>query len=221
MNRTKKILLSFIIASFLVMTFTIVITNRTNSEYIEILIYNKDLVIGDKLTSEDVGKIKVKKEDATTKIIQDKINVERITNKTLSCNVYENQIINKRDFIDNQEEMEQISGYKNVSIPITNSSNVICRSLKQGDKISLYFTEKAEKISKVINSKQKIFSNGQETGMVTCIVANDAQFLAAYDASGLKNTENVITDILIRVKESDAILAINLKSMGAFDIVKE
>ena len=83
----------------------------------------------------------------------------------------------------------------------------------------MYFTAKLRDVSSAIKSKRRIYSNNLQEGYVTCLLFENIDVVSKTDSTGKENSSNLVTNIIVRLKEDDALLASNLKNLGTLDII--
>jgi len=133
--------------------------------------------------------------------------------------VIKGEIVTEGIFIYQEDVLESDINYKYISIPISDLSYPTCNKLKRGDKVTVYYTAKNKDVSSAIKDKQRLYSNTEKEGLVTCLLFETVEVISIHDSTGKETKENLVTDILVRLNKEDAMLIANLKSKGVFDIV--
>ena len=218
MDKTKKIIISLSISLVVLLILNYVIISYTNSDYIEISVFKQAMLKGKQVEAKDLTKIQVKK----TKEIEVLLKTTKsssIEGKVLSVDVSQGEMVTEDKFITTEQVLEEDTNYSYISIPITDLSYPTCNNLKRGEQVTIYYTAKAKDVSNAIKDKQRLYSNSAGEGLVTCLLFEAVEVISIHDSTGKETKENVVTDILVRLKKEDAILIANLKSQGTFDIV--
>jgi len=142
-----------------------------------------------------------------------------IKGKILMKDVSKGELVTESQFITKDEIIESAENYSYISIPITDLSYPTCNKLKQGDKVTIYYTAKSKDVTNAIKNKKRLYSNTNSDGMVTCLLFEAAEVISVHDSTGKATNETVITDVLVRLEKEQVMLVANLKSQGTFDIV--
>lgn len=218
MDKIKKISISLAVALIILLILNYVIITYANSKYINIPVFSQDLLKGKALKEQDVVYIQVKKTKQNQSLLQ--INtIQKFQDEILTQNVSRGDIVTLDKVVSSNEVLEQNDNYKYISIPISNLSYPTCSKLKRGELVTVYYTAKNKAVANAIKDKQRLYSNTESDGMVTCLLFEKVEIISVHDSTGKEAKENVITDILVRLNKEDAILVANLKSQGVFDIV--
>lgn len=218
MDKRKKILISLSIALVVLLIVNYIVISYTNSDYIEVPVFKQPILKGKQVEAKDVVKIQVKKTNENEQLFNP-IDISLIIGKVLIEDVSQGDIITANLFMTGEELLEENINYSYISIPITDLSYPTCNKLKRGDKVTIYYTAKNKDVSNAIKDKQRLYSNTVNEGLVTCLLFETAEVISIHDSTGKETKENVVTDILVRLKKDDVMLVANLKSQGTFDIV--
>lgn len=218
MDKIKKIIISLSISLIVVLILNYIVISYTNSGYIEIPVFNKTMLKGNQLQAQDITYIQVKQTSANKTLLQN-VTKENLIGKILIQDVLKGENITSEKFISTEDVLETDINYKYISIPISNLSYPTCNKLKRGDQVTIYYTAKNKAVSNAIKDKQRLYSNTENEGLVTCLLFETVEVISVHDSTGKETKENVVTDILVRLNREDAILVANLKSQGTFDIV--
>lgn len=218
MDKTKKLIIALVISLVLVSVFNFIVISINNSKYTEVLIFKENKLKGSVITNQDVTVIKVK-QDSFLNEMSFRIDKNYIQDKVLKKDVSKGDAVTKEKLVDKEQILESDEQYSYISIPITDLSYSTCSKLKQGDKVTLFYTAKSKDVANAIKNKQKIYSTTTTEGKVTCMLFEQVEVISVHDSTGKQTENSLITDVLIRVKKEDAMLIANLKSQGVFDIV--
>lgn len=219
MQRNKKIIISLVISLILVIAINGIFTYKSNSQYIDIPVFKTNVVKGSSISKDDITTMQVKQKLEYEELLNNVISTEEMPEYVLNRDVIRGEIVSKNVVIKKEENLENTEEYKYVAIPVSSSSNITCNKLKLGDKVVVYFTAKLKDVNRVIKDKSKIYSNNTSDGLVTCKLFENAEFISGHTSTGEEADNTVITDVLIRLDNEDAMTAINLKQLGTFDIV--
>lgn len=218
MDKTKKIIISFSIALVVLLILNYVVISNTNSNYIELPVFKTEMLKGKSVNIKDVTYIQVKNTDTNKELLQNIVG-SGFEGGILTQDVQKGEFVTKEMFIFKDEVMGSDVNYKYISIPISNLSYPTCTKLKRGDKVTIYYTAKNKDVSNAIQDKQRLYSNTEKEGLVTCLLFETVEVISIHDSTGKETKDNIVTDILVRLNKEDAILVANLKSQGVFDIV--
>lgn len=206
MNKTKKILISFVISLCIVLVFQFVFNNLFKSDNETIYFLNKDVYKGEKITKEDLKNVIV-----SSKLdMKDSFNID-YTNKVAKENLSKGQVLSKNNIIEKEELEETNEKYEYISIEIKSISQAVAYQLKKGDSINVYFTSRD--ISSE-NTSQSIVQNTK-----TIKVLENKKIIGLYDSSGNEVIDNdVYNAIVLRVTTEEAMKLSNIKEEGNFNI---
>lgn len=218
MEKRKRIIISLLIALAILIILNCIVINYTNADYIEIPVFKEAMLKGITLQVKDVTFIQVKKAKTNEDLLK-VLDIENIIGKVLLQDVSKGEIITEDKFINPDELLQQDTDYQYISIPVNNLSYPTCNKLKRGDGVTVYYTAKSKDVSNAIKDKQRLYSNTEQEGMVTCLLFDMVEVISLHDSTGKETKENMVTDILVRLKKEEAILVANLKAQGTFDIV--
>lgn len=218
MDKTKKIIISLSISLVVLLLLNYVVINYTNSDYIEIPVFKQAMLKGKQVEAKDLTKIQVKKTKQNEALLKT-IGSSSIEDKVLRVDVSQGEMVTEDKFITTEQVLKEDTNYSYISIPITDLSYPACNNLKRGERVTIYYTAKTKDVSNAIKDKQRLYSNSASEGLVTCLLFETVEVISIHDSTGKETKENVVTDILVRLKKEDAILIANLKSQGTFDIV--
>jgi len=218
MDKTKKIIISLSISLVLLMIINYIVISYTNSNYIEVPVFKQDILKGKQVGIQDIAYIKVKKTKENEVLLQN-VSKGNFQNRVLIQDVIKGEIVTEGIFIYQEDVLESDINYKYISIPISDLSYPTCNKLKRGDKVTVYYTAKNKDVSSAIKDKQRLYSNTEKEGLVTCLLFETVEVISIHDSTGKETKENLVTDILVRLNKEDAMLIANLKSQGVFDIV--
>jgi len=218
MDKTKKIIISLSISLVLLMIINYIVISYTNSNYIEVPVFKQDILKGKQVGIQDIAYIKVKKTKENEVLLQN-VSKGNFQNRVLIQDVIKGEIVTEGIFIYQEDVLESDINYKYISIPISALSYPTCNKLKRGDKVTVYYTAKNKDVSSAIKDKQRLYSNTEKEGLVTCLLFETVEVISIHDSTGKETKENLVTDILVRLNKEDAMLIANLKSQGVFDIV--
>lgn len=216
MEKTKRIIVSLLISLVVILTVNIITVNYAKEDYISVSIFNKGMFKGSKVQEKDISTIQVKKTNESAYLKQD---VTQFLGKTLMTDVEQGEIVFLNQFGNSEEILEKQEGYKYISIPITETSYPTCNKLRKGDKVSLYYTAKSKNISNAIKDKQRLYSNTEKDGFVTCLLFDSVEVISFHDSTGKETGGGITTSILLRLNTEDVLLIANLKEQGTFDVV--
>jgi len=205
-NKTKKILISFVISLCIVLVFQFVFNNLFKSDNETIYFLNKDVYKGEKITKEDLKNVIV-----SSKLdMKDSFNID-YTNKVAKENLSKGQVLSKNNIIEKEELEETNEKYEYISIEIKSISQAVAYQLKKGDSINVYFTSRD--ISSE-NTSQSIVQNTK-----TIKVLENKKIIGLYDSSGNEVIDNdVYNAIVLRVTTEEAMKLSNIKEEGNFNI---
>lgn len=219
MEKRKKMIISLIIALIIIVVANCTIIYITNSNYIIIPVFNKELLKGKEVTNKDISYIQVKNTNENKVVFQNTLS-NQLKLGILIQDVSKGEIITNSKFISKEDVLDNDDkNYKYISIPVSELSYSTCNKLKRGDKITIYYTAKNKAVINAINDKPKLYSNDDLEGLVTCLLFDEVEVISTHDNTGKETNENIVTDILIRLNKEEAILVANLKSQGKFDVV--
>lgn len=218
MERKRKLIISLGISLVLIIALNFVIISRVNANFVEVLIFKKDMLKGKVIESKDITNIQIKKNKENEGLLKT-VDKNNIVGKILLEDVNKGDLVSENKFTTKEEALEQVEDINYISIPISNLSYAACNKLSKGDKIALYYTAKAKDVSNAIKDKKRLYSNNVPEGEVTCILFEDVEVMSLHDNTGKEVKEGAVTDILIRLKKEDVMLVSNLKKQGTFDIV--
>lgn len=218
MDKTKKIIISLAISLVVLFVLNYIITTRTNSDYIEMPVFKEAMLKGKQVEAKDITTVQVKKTKANEELLK-AVDTTTIVGKVLREDVSQGEIITEEVFNSVEEVLKEDTNYQYISIPINNLSYPTCSKLKRGDEVTVYYTAKNKDVSNAIKDKKRLYSNTTQEGLVTCLLFETVEVISIHDSTGKETKENVVTDVLLRLKKEEAILVANLKSQGTFDIV--
>lgn len=219
MDKTKKTIISLFIALVILLILSFIISTGTNSNYLEIPVFSKDLLKGSKITDENVTTIKIKSNDETKKLYQNTVTLDEAKAQVVSKDVYNGEIITKDKIVLDEQQLVYVQDYEYISIPVGSSSYATSNKLKRGDKIIIYFTAKNKEISKAISDTKKIYSSDNVETLVTSRLLENVEVVSTHNNAGSNSEQSIVTDILVRLQKDQAMLIANLKSQGTFEIV--
>ena len=218
MDKTKKIIISLSIALVLILIANYIVISSTNSNYIMLPVFKESMLKGNTIDAQDITYIQVKNTKESEMLLQNSLEVN-FQNKILTQDVIKGQLVTNTMFALKEEILESQINYKYISIPISDLSYPTCNKLKKNDKVTIYYTAKNKAVSNAIKDKQRLYSNSEIEGLVTCLLFEEVEVISIHDSTGKETKENVVTDILVRLNTEDAMLVANLKAQGTFDIV--
>jgi len=218
MDKTKKMIISLSISLVILLIFNYIVISITNSDYIEIPVFKEAILKGKQVKAQDITTIQVKKTTVNENLIK-VVDLATIKGKILMKDVSKGELVTESQFITKDEIIESAENYSYISIPITDLSYPTCNKLKQGDKVTIYYTAKSKDVTNAIKNKKRLYSNTNSDGMVTCLLFEAAEVISVHDSTGKATNETVITDVLVRLEKEQVMLVANLKSQGTFDIV--
>ncbi len=218
MDKTKKIIISLSISLVVLLILNYIVISFTNSDYIETYVFKEAMLKGKQVKEQDITSIQVKKDNASEKLLQ-VVDLSQLEGKTLVKDVTKGELVTKDKFVATDELLKSDENYSYISIPITDLSYPTCNKLKQGDKVTIYYTAKSKDVTNAIKNKKRLYSNTATEGLVTCLLFDAAEVISVHDSTGKKTNETIITDILVRLEKEQAMLVANLKSQGTFDVV--
>ena len=218
MDKTKKIIISLAISFVVLVTLNFIVIHYTSSDYITVAVFKTSMLKGKKVGEKDINTIQIKRTDINKQFFEE-IDISTIVGKILTQDVEKGQLVLKDQFVIEEDMLEEDINYQYISIPVSNLSYPTCSKLKRGDAVTVYYTGKNKDVSNAIKDKKRLYSNTSQEGLVTCLLFETVEVISVHDSTGKETKENVVTDILIRLKREDAILVANLKSQGTFDIV--
>ena len=218
MDKTKKIVISLAISLVALIVLNFIAISYTNSDYVEIPVFKESMLKGKTVEMRNISTIQVKKTKENEMLFQSVI-TNSFEGKVLAKDVFQGEIVTVDKFISAEAVLEENSNFSYISIPINDFSYPTCSKLKRGDKVAVYYTAKTKDISNAIRDKQRLYSNTEREGLVTCLLFDEIEVISIHDSTGKETKDNIITDILVRVNKDDAIVIANLKSQGTFDIV--
>ena len=218
MDKTKKIIISLSIALVLILIANYIVISSTNSNYIMLPVFKESMLKGNTIDAQDITYIQVKNTKESEVLLQNSLEVN-FQNKILTQDVIKGQLVTNTMFALKEEILESQINYKYISIPISDLSYPTCNKLKKNDKVTIYYTAKNKAVSNAIKDKQRLYSNSEIEGLVTCLLFEEVEVISIHDSTGKETKENVVTDILVRLNTEDAMLVANLKAQGTFDIV--
>lgn len=206
MEKTKKILISFVISLCIVLIIQVVFDKFFKSDSQTIYVLNKDIYKGEKITMEDLQSVTV-----SSKLdMKDNFNID-YSNKVAKENLVKGQILSRENLNKKEELEEQDEKYEYVSIEIKSISQAVAYQLKKGDNINVYFTSR-DIISE--NSSQSIVQNTK-----TIKILENKKIIGLYDTSGNEIIDNdVYNAIVLRVTDEEAMKLSNIKEEGSFNI---
>lgn len=220
MDKTKKIIISLSISLVVLLVLNYLMISISNSKYIEVPVFKHAMLKGKKIEVEDLTTIQIKKTNENEVLLQATMTSgTSVIGKILNGDVEQGELAMNTKVIAENELLEQDINYSYISIPINNLSYPTCTNLKKGDKVAVYYTAKTKDVSNAIKDKQRLYSTNQSTGLVTCLLFETVEIISTHDSTGKETKDSIVTDILVRLNKSDAILVANLKSQGTFDIV--
>lgn len=217
MDKTKKIIISLGIALVITLILNGAILKLNNSNYIKIPVFKEAMLKGKNVTNKNITYIEVKSTKENLKLLDSAITAN-FSGKVLVCDVIQGEIVSDEKF-SQAETLESNEKYKYISIPVSDLSYATCNMLKRGDKVTIYYTAKNKAVVNAIKDKQRLYSNNEQEGLVTCLLFETVEVISVHDNTGKEAKENVITDVLVRLNAEDAILVANLKLQGTFDII--
>jgi len=220
MDKTKKIIISLSISLVVLLVLNYFMISSTNSKYIEVSVFKQAMLKGKKIVAKDLTTIQIKKTKENEALLQ-RVNANEndVVGKVLNVDVEQGELVMNTKVIAGNELLERDVNYNYISIPINNLSYPTCTNLKKGDKVAVYYTAKTKDVSNAIKDKQRLYSTGESSGLVTCLLFETVEVISIHDSTGKETKDSIVTDILVRLNKEDAILAANLKSQGTFDIV--
>lgn len=206
MNKTKKILISFVISLCIVLVFQFVFNNLFKSDSQTIYILNKDIYKGEKITKEDLKSITV-----SSKLdMKDCFNVDYAGNLAKG-NLIKGHVLSSCDFAEKEQLEKTEEKYEYISIEIKSISQAMAYQLKKGDNINIYFTSRDITDE---NSSKSIVENNK-----TIKILENKKIIGLYDTSGNEVGDNeVYNAIVLRVTDDEAISISNIKEEGSFNI---
>jgi len=220
MDKTKKIIISLSISLVVLLVLNYFMISSTNSKYIEVSVFKQAMLKGKKIVAKDLTTIQIKKTKENEALLQ-RVNANEndVVGKVLNVDVEQGELVMNTKVIAGNELLERDVNYNYISIPINNLSYPTCTNLKKGDKVAVYYTAKTKDVSNAIKDKQRLYSTGESSGLVTCLLFETVEVISIHDSTGKETKDSIVTDILVRLNKEDAILVANLKSQGTFDIV--
>lgn len=218
MDKTKKIIISLGVSLLVLLIGNYIVISFANSRYIEIPVFSEDILKGKTIKIQDITYIQVKNTKENKRILENSL-IKNFEGGVLIQDVTKGEIVTLDKFIDQENILETDINYKYISLPISELSYPTCNKLKKGDEITIYYTAKNKAVANAIKDKQRLYSNTDSEGLVTCLLYEKVEVISTHDSTGKETKDNVITDILVRLNAEDAILIANLKSQGTFDIV--
>lgn len=218
MDRTKKIIISLSLALIILVIVNYIMISYTNSKYIEIPVFKEDMLKGRAVTTKNITYIQVKN-TAENKLLLKSAMTDVFQNGVLTQDVSKGEWVVAEKLTLETDISELDKNFSYISIPISELSYPTCAKLNRGDKVDIYYTAKSKDISNAIKDKQRLYSNSEKEGLVTCLLFENIEVISVHDNTGKETKDNIVTDVLIRLNKQDAILVANLKSQGFFDIV--
>ena len=220
MDKTKKIIISLSISLVVLLVLNYFMISSTNSKYIEVSVFKQAMLKGKKIVAKDLTTIQIKKTKENEALLQ-RVNANEndVVGKVLNVDVEQGELVMNTKVIAGNELLERDVNYNYISIPINNLSYPTCTNLKKGDKVAVYYTAKTKDVSNAIKDKQRLYSTGESSGLVTCLLFETVEVISIHDSTGKETKDSIVTDILVRLNKEDAILVANLKSQGTFDVV--
>lgn len=217
MQKTRKIILALTISLVILLIINFVFITKTNSNYIELPIFNSNILKDSTISQKNISYIKVKKESLKEEYLENILGDIDFKNCVLKQDVHKGELVTKNVMV--SKDKENIEDKIYVVLPVSIESSVTCNKLTFGDTITVFYTAKLKDVSNAINGKEKIHATETQEGFVTCKLLEEVQFVSKYDATANEIKDGVVASILIRVKSEDAMLISNLKQTGTFDIV--
>lgn len=218
MSRIKYIIISSAVALIVLLAITYFINLKANETFIEIAIANNDIKEGESLTDESIKWIKVD----TSRINKDnyitKENVKRYYEYLLNSNINNGQVICKTNLIQKDEFLVDVEGMEYIALPIKSATEGVCYKLKKGDRITVYYTAKKKLVEGVLKDKKKIYSVGTSETLVTCLLYENLEIIAMSNNIGQDASGTMVTDIVVRLSQSEALELVNLKDQGTFTL---
>ena len=206
MNKTKKIIISFVISLGIVLVFQFVFNNLFKSDNETIYVLNKDIYKGEKITKDDLKNIVV----SGNIDMKDSFNVD-YNNKVAKANLSKGQVLSSYNVVTKEELEEKDEKYEYVTIEIKDVSMAMAYQLKKGDNINVYFT------SRDIATESDSQSIVQNTKTIKLL--ENKKIIGLYDSSGKEIINgDVYNAIVIRVTAEEAINLSNIKEEGSFNI---
>jgi len=218
MDKTKRIIISLSISLIILMVINYVIISYANSDYVEVPVFKTAMLKGKQIEEKDITTVQIKKTKAIDVLLKSACD-GNVVGKFLNIDVSQGELATESKVVSKEQLLEQDINYSYISIPINNLSYPTCNKLKQGDKVTIYYTAKSKDVTNAIKNKKRLYSNTNSDGMVTCLLFEAAEVISVHDSTGKATNETVITDVLVRLEKEQVMLVANLKSQGTFDIV--
>ena len=218
MNRIKYIIISSLIALIVLLVVTYVINLKENETFLEIAIANNDIKEGEGLAVKNIKWIKVDTTRINREIYITRENIEKYKGHLLNTNVYNGQVICKTNLIQSEEFLTKIEGMEYIALPVKSATEGVCYKLKRGDKITVYYTAKKKLVDSVLKDKKKIYSTNTSETLVTCLLYENLEIIAMTNNIGQDTVGATVTDIVVRLSQSEALELANLKDQGTFTL---
>ena len=219
MYKKKILILTFSVLIYILLLF---IFNKVKSgNFKEVYILSKDLERGEKISNENLSKIKV--EDSIFGVKY----VDNVDNLVASSSLKASQLLTY-DIVMEEEEYLKIND-KNKEIISINLSDLDINAsynMSVGSIVNVYYTGRSSQLENNLQSigSDKIKSSSITDGYTTVLLLKDAQVKQLFDKNGNvinnkdRSTSSLVTTINIEVESDIAILIENIKNYGKFSI---
>ena len=127
-------------------------------------------------------------------------------------------MICKANLIQSEEFLAKVEGMEYIALPIKSATEGVCYKLKKGDRITVYYTAKKKLVDGVLKDKKKIYSTGTSETLVTCLLYENLEIIAMTNNIGQDTSGTTVTDIVVRLSQSEALELANLKEQGTFTL---
>lgn len=186
-----------------------------NSNLIEVLYIKKPVKRGEKISSENVNKIKIEKSMGLNFITN-------ISDNECFSNSYEIGNIVLREMIIAEESYMKIEENKEkISIKLDDSAAAVSYQIEKGSIVNIFYSSKLSDIKNIYNlmQKEKIVNNEYENGYVTIKLLENIKVLNCYNKLGENASDGEVIDTIMLELNKEEILTVNaLKNSGEFRV---
>lgn len=211
MVKHKRIILSLIISLAILLIFNSIYSSFTKTEKLTAWMLIQDVVCGEKITSD-----KLKKVEILDEFLKDNLVYDMPDTLFATTSLKQGQILTT--LVTSTSYLEDSKDFVYIALPITTTDDAMAYRIKKGSMVDIYYTAKLKNVNEVLSEKQNAtYSSTDGETLITVKLYSDIEVVEVTDNTGTSN--DIFSQVILRVKSIDATRLISLKQFGTFTIV--